>query len=180
MIILRLILMKLIMQSIAAKVFMIFFVWSLTGLVSAQTQDSRLENQLLRCSAITTIFSIAAEKNTETEIKLQKMPSLFFEFYANEKKSKNTEMKPEEILGRRQQILSEIKDHYVDREALLIEEGVVCGAWAEGFLSQGENITFIPVYPKVISSQIRDYYARIASVAFKKWLALGAPMSNTK
>ncbi len=168
------------MQSIAAKVFMIFFVWSLTGLVSAQTQDSRLENQLLRCSAITTIFSIAAEKNTETEIKLQKMPSLFFEFYANEKKSKNTEMKPEEILGRRQQILSEIKDHYVDREALLIEEGVVCGAWAEGFLSQGENITFIPVYPKVISSQIRDYYARIASVAFKKWLALGAPMSNTK
>jgi hypothetical protein len=168
------------MQSIAAKVFMIFFVWSLTGLVSAQTQDSRLENQLLRCSAITTIFSIAAEKNTETEIKLQKMPALFFEFYANEKKSKNTEMKPEEILGRRQQILSEIKDHYVDREALLIEEGVVCGAWAEGFLSQGENITFIPVYPKVISSQIRDYYARIASVAFKKWLALGAPMSNTK
>ena len=168
------------MQSIAAKVFMIFFVWSLTGLVSAQTQDSRLENQLLRCSAITTIFSIASEKNTETEIKLQKMPSLFFEFYANEKKSKNTEMKPEEILGRRQQILSEIKDHYVDREALLIEEGVVCGAWAEGFLSQGENITFIPVYPKVISSQIRDYYARIASVAFKKWLALGSPMSNTK
>ncbi len=180
MIILCLKLMRSIMQSIAAKVFMIFFVWSLTGLVSAQTQDSRLENQLLRCSAITTIFSIASEKNTETEIKLQKMPSLFFEFYANEKKSKNTEMKPEEILGRRQQILSEIKDHYVDREALLIEEGVVCGAWAEGFLSQGENITFIPVYPKVISSQIRDYYARIASVAFKKWLALGSPMSNTK
>ena len=168
------------MQSIAAKVFMIFFVWSLTDLVSAQTQDSRLENQLLRCSAITTIFSIAAEKNAESEIKLQKMPSLFFEFYTNEKKSKNTEMKSEEILGRRQQILSEIKGHYVDREALLIEEGVVCGAWAEGFLSQGENITFIPVYPKVISSQIRDYYARIATVAFKKWLALGAPMSSAK
>jgi hypothetical protein len=172
--------MRSIMQSIAAKVFMILLVGSLSGVLSAHAQDSRLENQLLRCSAITTIFSIAAEKNTETEIKLQKMPSLFFEFYANEKKSKNTEMKPEEILGRRQQILSEIKDHYVDREALLIEEGVVCGAWAEGFLSQGENITFIPVYPKVISSQIRDYYARIASVAFKKWLALGAPMSNTK
>ena len=168
------------MQSIAAKVFMIFFVWSLTDLVSAQTQDSRLENQLLRCSAIITIFSIAAEKNAESEIKLQKMPSLFFEFYTNEKKSKNTEMKSEEILGRRQQFLSEIKGHYVDREALLIEEGVVCGAWAEGFLSQGENITFIPVYPKVISSQIRDYYARIASVAFKKWLALGAPMSSAK
>ncbi len=168
------------MHSIVAKVFMIFLVGSLTGILSAHAQDSRLENQLLRCSAISTIFSIAAEKNTETEIKLQKMPALFFEFYANEKKSKNTEMKPEEIIGRRQQILSEIKDHYVDREALLLEEGVVCGAWAEGFLSQGENITFIPVYPKVISTQTRDYYARIASVAYKKWLALGAPMSNTK
>ena len=180
MIILRLILMRLIMQPIAAKAFMIFLVGSLTGILSAHAQDSRLENQLLRCSAITTIFSIAAEKNAESEIKLQKMPSLFFEFYTNEKKSKNTEMKSEEILGRRQQILSEIKGHYVDREALLIEEGVVCGAWAEGFLSQGENITFIPVYPKVISSQIRDYYARIATVAFKKWLALGAPMSSAK
>jgi hypothetical protein len=168
------------MQPIAAKAFMIFLVGSLSGILSAHAQDSRLENQLIRCSAISTIFSISAEKNTETEIKLQKIPALFFEFYANEKKSKNNEMKLEEILGRRQQILSEIKDHYVDREALLLEEGVVCGAWAEGFLSQGENITFIPVYPKVISSQTRDYYARIASVAFKKWLALGAPMSNTK
>jgi len=168
------------MQPIVAKAFMIFLVGSLSGILSAHAQDSRLENQLIRCSAISTIFSISAEKNTETEIKLQKIPALFFEFYANEKKSKNNEMKLEEILGRRQQILSEIKDHYVDREALLLEEGVVCGAWAEGFLSQGENITFIPVYPKVISSQTRDYYARIASVAFKKWLALGAPMSNTK
>ena len=168
------------MQSIAAKAFMIFLVCSLSGMLSAHAQDSRLENQLIRCSAISTIFSIAAEKNTETEIKLQKIPALFFEFYVNEKKSKNNEMKPEEILGRRQQILSEIKDHYVERESLLLEEGVVCGAWAEGFLSQGENITFIPVYPKVISTQTRDYYARIASVAFKKWLALGAPISNAK
>jgi len=180
MIILRLILMRLVMQSIAAKAFMIFLVGSLSGILSAYAQDSRLENQLLRCSAISTIFSIAAEKNAETEIKLQKMPGLFFEFYVNEKKSKNNEMKPEEILGRRQQILSEIKDHYVDREALLLEEGVVCGAWAEGFLSQGDNITFVPVYPKVISSQTRDVYARIASVAFKKWLALGAPMEASK
>jgi len=168
------------MQPIVAKAFMIFLVGSLSGILSAHSQDSRLENQLIRCSAISTIFSIAAEKNTETEIKLQKMPALFFEFYANEKKSKDNEIKPEEILGLRQQILSEIKDHYAEREALLLEEGVVCGAWAEGFLSQGENITFIPVYPKVISTQTRDYYARIASVAFKKWLALGAPMSNTK
>lgn len=168
------------MQSITAKAFMIFLVGSLSGILSAHAQDSRLENQLLRCSAISIIFSIAAEKNAEPEIKLQKMPALFFDFYANEKKSKNNEMKPEEILDRRQQILSEIKDHYVDREALLLEEGVVCGAWAEGFLSQGENITFIPVYPKVISSQARDYYARIASVAFKKWLALNAPMEASK
>jgi hypothetical protein len=168
------------MQSIATKAFMILLVGSLSGILSAHAQDSRLENQLLRCSAISTIFSIATEKNAETEIKLQKMPALFFDFYANEKKSKNNEMKPEELLGRRQKILSEIKDHYVDREALLLEEGVVCGAWAERFLSQGENITFIPVYPKVISTQTRDYYARIASVAFKKWLALGAPMEASK
>jgi len=180
MIILRFLLMRLIMQSIVTKAFMIFLVGSLSGMLSAHAQDSRLENQLIRCSAISTIFSIAAEKNTETEIKLQKLPALFFEFYANEKKSKNNAMKPEEVLGRRQQILSEIKDHYVDREALLLEEGVVCGAWAEGFLSQGENITFVPVYPKVISTQTREYYARIASVAFKKWLALGAPISNAK
>lgn len=168
------------MQSIVAKVLMIFLAWSLSSFLSVHAQDSRLENQLLRCSAITTIFSIAAEKNAESEIKLKKMPALFFEFYTNEKKSKNSEMKSEELLVLRQQVLTEIKEYYADREALLIEEGVVCGAWAEGFLSQGENMTFIPVYPKVISSQIRDYYARIASVAFKKWLTLGAPMEVSK
>ena len=168
------------MQSIAARSFMILLVWSLSGLLTAQAQDSRLENQLLRCSAITTIFSIAAEKNAESENKLKKMPALFFDFYTNEKKSKNPENKAEEMLVRRQQVLTEIKEHYADREALLIEEGVVCGAWGEGFLSQGDNISFIPVYPKVISSQIRDQYARIASVAFKKWLELGVPMSNAK
>ncbi len=168
------------MQSIAARSFMILLVWSLSGLLTAQAQDSRLENQLLRCSAITTIFSIAAEKNAESENKLKKMSTLFLDFYTNEKKSKNPENKAEEMLVRRQQVLTEIKEHYADREALLVEEGVVCGAWGEGFLSQGDNISFIPVYPKVISSQIRDQYARIASVAFKKWLELGAPMSNAK
>jgi hypothetical protein len=76
------------MQSIAAKVFMILLVGSLSGVLSAHAQDSRLENQLLRCSSITTIFSIASEKNAESEIKLQKMPALFFEFYANEKNQK--------------------------------------------------------------------------------------------
>lgn len=168
------------MQAMVTKVFMIFLGWSLSGLLSVYAQDSRLENQLLRCSAITTIFSIAAEKNSESEIKLKKMPALFFDFYINEKKSKNSEMKSDEALERRQQVLTEMKEHYSDREALLMEEGVVCGAWAEGFLSQGDNITFIPVYPKVISSQIRDQYARIAAVAYKRWLELGAPMSNAK
>jgi hypothetical protein len=57
------------MQSIVAKVFMFFLVGSLSGILSAHAQDSRLENQLIRCSAISTIFSIAAEKNSETEIK---------------------------------------------------------------------------------------------------------------
>jgi hypothetical protein len=168
------------MQSPLANISMILLGWSLSSLISVHAQDSRLENQLLRCSAITTIFSITAEKNTDSENKLQKMPTLFFDFYVNEKKAKNTEMKSEEMLGRRQQVLTEIKEHYTDREDLLIEEGVVCGAWAEGFFSEGDSITFIPVYPKVISGQIRHYYAGIASVAFKKWLALGAPMSNAK
>ena len=93
------------MQSITAKAFMIFLVGSLSGILSAHAQDSRLENQLLRCSAISIIFSIAAEKNAEPEIKLQKMPALFFDFYANEKKKKNNEMKPEEYLVRLKQKL---------------------------------------------------------------------------
>jgi hypothetical protein len=168
------------MQSLLTNISLILLGWSLSSLISVHAQDSRLENQLLRCSAITTIFSITAEKNTDSENKLQKMPTLFFDFYVNEKKEKNTEMKSEEMLVRRQQVLTEIKEHYTDREALLIEEGVVCGAWGEGFLSQGDNITFIPVYPKVISSQIRDQYARIAAVAYKRWFELGAPMSNAK
>ena len=48
-------------------------------------------------------------------------------------------------------------------------DGVVCGAWAEGFLSQGENWAFIPVIPKVIAQSAREEYTRVGPASFTRW-----------
>lgn len=168
------------MQIAVIRALVAFFVFVWSGWISAHAQESRLETQLIRCSAITTIFSLTAEKNSPSEKKLKKISTIFFDVYANEKKSKSKDIKKEDVEERRQQILNEIKEYFGSRENLLMEEGVICGAWGEGFWMQGDDYSFIPVYPKVISSQIRDEYAHIVSVAFKQWLAQGAPMAISK
>jgi twinkle protein len=51
----------------------------------------------------------------------------------------------------------------------LREDGVVCGAWADGFFAQGEDWSFVPVYPKVIGMGARQKYTPIGEQAFKRW-----------
>jgi hypothetical protein len=49
------------------------------------------------------------------------------------------------------------------------EDAVVCGAWAEGFLAQGERYQFLVVYPKVIAPHIRSQYQALADQTLQRW-----------
>ena len=53
------------------------------------------------------------------------------------------------------------------------EDSVICGAWAEGFLSQGANYRYVPVHPKVIAPQTRQRYETLAELATEKMMPPG-------
>ena len=47
------------------------------------------------------------------------------------------------------------------------EELVLCGAWSEGLLAQGEHLLFAPVYPKLVAPALRRQYEDLARSAVR-------------
>jgi hypothetical protein len=48
---------------------------------------------------------------------------------------------------------------------------VLCGAWAEGYRTQGENYSYVPIIPKLIPAAVRNEYEALAEASWKKWIA---------
>ena len=131
-------------------------------------EESRIATQALRCSAVFAVFVEANAGDAALSAKFGKAQRIFDEVYAGERRDKRADA-GEEIAGKRAALLKEFRDNFSAREPYLHEEGVLCGAWAEGFLSQGENWSFIPVIPKVIAQSARDEYSRIGPPSFTRW-----------
>ncbi len=134
----------------------------------AMADESRIATQAIRCSAVFAVFIDANAGDATLSAKFQKAQRIFDEVYANERRNKSAEAGPE-IAGKRASLLKEFRDNFKEREPYLHEEGVLCGAWAEGFLAQGENWAFIPVIPKVIAQSAREEYTRIGPPSFTRW-----------
>ncbi len=137
-----------------------------TGPVLAD--ESRIATQALRCSAVFAVFIDANADDAALALKLREAQRIFDEVYSSERRNKSAEAGPE-IADKRAALLKEFRDTFKEREPYLHEEGVLCGAWAEGFLSQGENWAFIPVIPKVIAQSARDEYSRLGPPSFTRW-----------
>lgn len=67
-------------------------------------------------------------------------------------------------------MLKEFRDTYAARQAALKEEVVLCGAWADGYLAQGDNVTHVPVIPKLIPASVRQEYEALAAAGWERWL----------
>ncbi len=137
---------------------------------SVMAEESRIATQALRCSAVFAVFVDANADDATLSAKFRKAQKIFDEVYAGERRDKSADAS-QEIATRRAALLKEFRDNFKEREPYLHEEGVLCGAWAEGFLSQGENWSFIPVIPKVIAQSARDEYSRIGPASFTRWQA---------
>ena len=133
-----------------------------------QADESRIATQSLRCSAVFAVFIDANAGDAALTARFVKAQRIFDQVYAGERRDKSADAGTE-IAARRAALLKEFRDNFKEREPYLHEEGVLCGAWAEGFLSQGENWAFIPVIPKVIAQSARDEYARIGPPSFTRW-----------
>lgn len=134
-------------------------------------QESKLATQAVRCSAIFTIFEVANADDSALAPTLIRSRKIFEQVHASERHDQSLPA-AQEMQRKREALLQEFRVHFKDREPYLQEEGVLCGAWADGFLAQGENYGFIPVIPKVIAPTSRATYTRLGSTSFARWAAL--------
>jgi ABC-type protease/lipase transport system fused ATPase/permease subunit len=136
----------------------------------AHAQESRIATQSARCAAIYWVLAETTADNAVRQQKFLKAASIFSELFVKEHGDKKNELTLEEAHRRRDRVLEEFRDTYASRRAYIIEESVLCGAWGEGFLVQGESYSYVPVIPKVIPQNVRSEYEATAAAAFARWL----------
>ncbi len=142
------------------------------SLVLAQTAraetESRLAKQALHCSAIFSVFAETVTDDAKLSKEFGKGVRIFTEVYVREREGDRATALREAEQGRAA-LLKQFREQLAEREPYLREDGVVCGAWADGFFAQGEDWSFVPVYPKVIGMGSRQKYTPIGEQAFKRW-----------
>ena len=121
-------------------------------------QESRVEMQAGRCSAIFFMLSETHKDNTASAGIFQHFGSVFENLYVTEKKERVGNATRDDGIERRNLVLQEFKATYNSRPATLKEEVVLCGAWAEGYKIQGDNYTYVPIIPKLIPAAVRNEY----------------------
>lgn len=142
---------------------------ALGGLCSAAAaEDAQMVNRALHCSAIFTVFVDTHAADPALQTRFARGVEIFTGLYAKERGGDPAAMR-QEAATQRAALLRQLHGQLKERELYLREDGVICGAWAEGFFAQGENYTFVPVYPKVIGMGVRSTYAKIAADAFSRW-----------
>jgi hypothetical protein len=88
----------------------------------------------------------------EAREQLLRDQALFDELYARENHDK-VDAPPIH-----QSMQQDIQNEKLTRASELIEEGVLCGAWAQSMWSQGDHYKYITVFPKVIALTSRERY----------------------
>ncbi len=140
----------------------------LSALIPGFAQESKMESQAIRCSAFFMVFADAADNSRVKS--LQQLAGNFADAYVKAHDEKNTHASDADMLTRRETVLKELEAAYRDNQPALLQEAVLCGAWGEGFLLQGENITYVPIIPKIIPQKVWEEYGALSSAAFEKWM----------
>lgn len=134
----------------------------------ALAQESRLASQALHCSAVMSVVQDVASDDPTLHARLGQAVRVFSEVHAQEMgASPDTAM--HQLQPRREALRQSFRGQWAERAAYFREDAVVCGAWAEGFLAQGERYSHVPVYPKVVAADVRAKYQALAQTALDRW-----------
>ena len=139
-------------------------------------QESRIATQSVRCAAIFSVLAETAAEEPKNQRRYQTAETIFSGLFVKEYSDKKDSVTLDEAHRRRDLVLAELRDTHASRRAYLIEETVLCGAWGEGFLVQGEQYAYVPVIPKVIPQNIRKDYEAKGGAAFQRWPLKKAPI----
>ena len=136
----------------------------------ACAQESRVETQSARCSAIFSMLSEAFRDDARRAPLFRHFTDVFNDLHLKEKKDRTGDAPADDGRRRREALLQEFRQTYAQRQAAMTEEVVLCGAWAEGYRVQGEVYSYVPIIPKLIPSAVRDEYEALAIAGWRKWL----------
>jgi hypothetical protein len=133
------------------------------------TQETRLAGQAMHCAAIFSALAQAFSNDPGKGPRFSKGVEVLIDVYLKEQTSPTD---PAVIAAAAQRRLDAVKELHAawhsQESAPLREDGVICGAWVEGFLGQGDRYQFIPVYPKVVAPHIRGQYQTLLDEAMRR------------
>lgn len=149
-----------VMKSVV-KILSTCFVCIFFSMAAMAAQETKLAERSMQCGAYFSIFAEAHEIDTVHGLQFAKAKDIFMDVYLKEVGHKS----PADLQGaarlRRSEIVQELRVDWALRTSALREQGVICGAWAEGLLEQGNQYQYVPVYPKVVPLPIRTKYQEI-------------------
>ena len=131
-------------------------------------QESRLAGQAMHCAAIFSVLSQAFANDPGKGPKFYKGLEVLTEVYMKEQPSPTGAAALADAVQRRSETVQELYAAWPSQGATLREDGVMCGAWVEGFLGQGDRYQFIPVYPKVVAPHVRGHYQTLLEEAMRR------------
>ena len=132
-------------------------------------QESKEEIKSARCSAIFTMLAEALPEDARAPV-FRRFIRVFNVLYLQEKKERTGSANAEDGESRRTFLLKEFRETYASRQDAMKEEVVLCGAWADAYLAQGDNVTHVPVIPKLIPASVRREYEALAVEGWQRWL----------
>lgn len=132
----------------------------LSGVVSAQ--DARLADQTLHCAVwMVALHAVWADSDAQAA-RLERAARIFLDAHA---KASGDRLDGSRVETLKQALQVQWRSADALRAGRLREDAIVCGAWAEGFLAQGETYRYVPVYPKIVAPSVRAQYGALADRA---------------
>lgn len=121
-------------------------------------QETRLAMQSLHCAAIFAVLGQGPNHDAQQAAQHAKATDIFTRVHLQELPQPVSVSTRETVLQKRSDAVQAMHAAWLAKDAALREEAVLCGAWAEGFLAQGDRIQFVPVFPKVVAPGVRSQY----------------------
>lgn len=138
------------------------FIIALSGLAcSAVAEDAHLADKALHCSSVMTALKASQSKGDDLYHRLENAASIFMDVYRKASVTSDTKNERAPRSSLPSDVDALLQEPVLDVVAFR-EDAVVCGAWAEGFLAQGKQVLYIPVFPKIVGAQVRKLYQSLA------------------
>ena len=145
------------------------FLAVMPGISNAMSaQESRLAGQAMHCAAIFSVLAQAFSDDPGKGPRFSKGVDVLTDVYLKEQPPSTESGVLAAAVQRRSEAVKAVHAAWPSQGAALREDGVMCGAWVEGFLGQGDRYQFVPVYPKVVAPHVRGQYQTLLEEAMRR------------